>query len=81
MFVDLVVPGDEEGDVVLGTSYYGVVVYSVRSATVRVVDVGPGGPKTVQLARRALRIRESLVRHGFFETRPHPGLPSFILHE
>ncbi|KAM0822544.1 hypothetical protein ACQ4PT_071431 [Festuca glaucescens] len=76
-WLDVVMGGDVEGDVVLGTSN-GVVVYNVRSGTARVVDVGPGA---VQLTRRALRIRESFVRHGFFETRPHPGLPSFILYE
>ena len=71
----VVIGGDEEGDVVLGTGH-GVAVYDVRSRTVRAVDVGPGGSKGVRLMQRALRIRESLVRHTFFETQWHPGIPS-----
>jgi hypothetical protein len=76
-WLDVVAAGDVEGDVVLGTSN-GVAVYNVRSGTARVVDVGAGA---VRLTRRALTMRESFVRHGFFETRPHPGLASFVLCE
>ncbi|KAM3391946.1 hypothetical protein ACQJBY_013220 [Aegilops geniculata] len=71
----VVIGGDEEGDVVLGTRH-GVAVYNVRSGTVRAVDVGPKGSKGFRLTQRALRIRESLVRHTFFETQRHPGIPS-----
>ncbi|KAK1614473.1 hypothetical protein QYE76_019990 [Lolium multiflorum] len=74
-WLDVVAAGDVEGDVVLGTSN-GVAVYNMRSGTARVVDVGP---RAVKLTRRGLTMRESFVRHSFFERRPHPGLPSFIL--
>ncbi|KAK1614475.1 hypothetical protein QYE76_019992 [Lolium multiflorum] len=54
-WLDVVAADDVEGDVVLRTNN-GVVVYNVRSATARVVDVGPGA---VRLTRRALTMRES----------------------
>jgi hypothetical protein len=68
--------GDDEGHVVVGMQR-GVVAYNVRSGTVRLVaGVGAsGGGQAVDPSRHVLR--ESLVRHGFFERRPHPGLPFF----
>uniref|UniRef100_R7WEX4 F-box domain-containing protein n=1 Tax=Aegilops tauschii TaxID=37682 RepID=R7WEX4_AEGTA len=73
-FALVVIGGDEEGDVVLGTRH-GVAVYNMRRGTVRAVDVGPKGSKGFRLTQRVLRIRESLVRHTFFETQRHPGIP------
>ncbi|XP_051219836.1 uncharacterized protein [Lolium perenne] len=68
--------GDDEGHVVVGTKL-GVLAYNVRSGAVRLltgVDAS-GGPQAVDPSRHVLR--ESLVRHDFFERRPHPGLPFF----
>jgi outer membrane protein assembly factor BamB len=68
--------GDDEGHVVVGTKL-GVLAYNVRSGAVRLltgVDASGGG-QAVDPSRHVLR--ESLVRHDFFERRPHPGLPFF----
>jgi hypothetical protein len=64
--------GGDGGDVLLGARD-GVVAYNMRSGTVRKV-VG-AGDEPVLPSRSVLR--ESLVRHGFFDARPHPGLPLF----
>ena len=48
-----------------------LLVYDVRSATVRVGDAGTGRSKDVQLTRRKMRLGESLVRLGFFEMLPY----------
>ncbi|XP_020152062.1 putative F-box protein At2g02030 [Aegilops tauschii subsp. strangulata] len=72
----LLVAGGDGGDVVLGHNQ-GVVAYNLRSRTVRqVVDVDESGDEPLLLPSRYV-FRESLVRHGFFEERKHPGLPSF----
>jgi hypothetical protein len=64
--------GGDGGDVLLGTRD-GVVACNIRSGTVRKV-VGAGDDPI--LPSRSV-FRESLVRHGFFDARPHPGLPLF----
>jgi hypothetical protein len=71
-----VAAGGNGGDVVLGTRR-GVVAYNVRSGTVRqVVDIDASSSSdTISPSRRVFR--GSLVRHGLFETWPHPGLPLF----
>jgi hypothetical protein len=71
----LLAAGGDEGDVILGTRR-GVVAFNVRSGTVRqVVGVGASRKDTIAPSRRVFR--GSLVRHDFFEARPHPGLPLF----
>ncbi|KQK14757.2 hypothetical protein BRADI_1g18424v3 [Brachypodium distachyon] len=67
---------DGSGDVVLGSDY-GVVVYNVRSGAVRRVVID-GVSERLLLSRIGV-LKESLVRHGFFDARPHPGLPLFRL--
>ncbi|KAM0868966.1 hypothetical protein ACQ4PT_040977 [Festuca glaucescens] len=68
--------GGDGGDVVLATCR-GVVVYNMRSGTVwKVVGVDASRDDDPVLPPRSM-FRESLVRHGFFEARPHPGLPLF----
>ncbi|KQK14758.2 uncharacterized protein LOC112270072 isoform X2 [Brachypodium distachyon] len=70
---------DGSGDVVLGSGY-GVVAYNMRSGAARRVvidDVRESKEERLLLSRRVFR--ESLVRHGFFDARPHPGLPLFHL--
>lgn len=74
--------GDGSGDVVLGSSY-GVVAYNVRSGAARRVviddeeeDVSERSDDEKLLLSRSV-LKESLVRHGFFGARPHPGLPLF----
>uniref|UniRef100_A0A453ART1 Uncharacterized protein n=1 Tax=Aegilops tauschii subsp. strangulata TaxID=200361 RepID=A0A453ART1_AEGTS len=64
------------GRVVMGLNQ-GVVAYNLRSRTVRqVVDADESGDDPLLLPSRYV-FRESLVWHGFFEARRHPGLPSF----
>lgn len=73
----LLVVGGDGGDVVLGHNP-GVVAYNLRSRTVRQVagvDASRGGPRLLPSHHV---FRESLVRHGFFQARLHPGLPSFF---
>ncbi|XBI89347.1 hypothetical protein VPH35_027170 [Triticum aestivum] len=71
----VLVAGGDRGDVVLGHNQ-GVVAYNLRSRTVRqVVDVDESGDDPLLPSRYVFR--ESLVRHGFFQARRHPGLPSF----
>uniref|UniRef100_A0ACD5YBG5 Uncharacterized protein n=1 Tax=Avena sativa TaxID=4498 RepID=A0ACD5YBG5_AVESA len=69
----LLAAGGDRGDVVLGT-HHGVVAYNLRSGAVRQVDRASRGD-TISPSRRVFR--GSLVRHGFFDARPHPGLPLF----
>jgi hypothetical protein len=71
----LLAEGGDGGDVLLGWRR-GVVAYNVRSGTVRqVVGVDASRHGIISLSRRVFR--GSLVRHDFFEARPHPGLPLF----
>ncbi|XBI89348.1 hypothetical protein VPH35_027171 [Triticum aestivum] len=72
----LLVAGGDGGDVVLGHNP-GVVAYSLSYRTVRqVVGVDASRDGTRLLPSHHV-FGESLVRHGFFDARPHPGLPSF----
>jgi hypothetical protein len=72
----LIATGGDGGDVILGTPG-GVVVYNVRSGTVKqVMDIDASRSDTVVSPSRVV-FRESIVRHRFFEARPHPGLRYF----
>jgi hypothetical protein len=70
----LLAAGGDGGDVILGTNR-GVVAYNARSGTVRQVVGVASTDHTISPSRRLFR--GSLVRHDFFEARPHPGLPLF----
>ncbi|CAM0907319.1 unnamed protein product [Alopecurus aequalis] len=66
--------GGDGGNVILGT-LGGVVAYNVRSRTVRqVVRIDASRGDIIVYPSRVV-FRESLVRHGFFDARPHHGLP------
>ncbi|KAI5008721.1 hypothetical protein ZWY2020_009769 [Hordeum vulgare] len=73
----LLVAGGDGGDVVLGHNS-GVVAYNLRSRTVRQVVGGDASTGDTHLLPSRHVFRESLVRHGFFEARPHPGLPLLL---